>query len=78
MSVSPTYLSRYSSLLLSVKMNEKYTVLTPFGVINKILGPGMFLPTTRETLGDKMEMYFHDPSFVPLFMQVRMPTPPST
>ncbi|EJF60036.1 DNA replication factor C, large subunit [Dichomitus squalens LYAD-421 SS1] len=52
-----------------VKMNEKYTVMTPFGVINKILGPGMFLPTTRETLGDKMEMYFHDPSFVPLFMQ---------
>ena len=55
-------------------MNEKYTVMTPFGVINKILGPGMFLPTTRETLGDKIEMYFHDPSFVPLFMQVRLPT----
>ena len=55
-------------------MNEKDTVLTPFGVINKILGPGMFVPTTRETLGDKMEMYFHDPSFVPLFMQVRLPT----
>ena len=53
-------------------MNEKYSVMTPFGVINKILGPGMFLPTTRETLGDKMEMYFHDPSFVPLFMQVRL------
>ena len=55
-------------MLPSAKMNEKYTVLTLFGVINKILGPGMFLPTTRETLGDKMEMYFHDPSFVPLFM----------
>ena len=53
----------------SVKANEKYTIMTPFGVINKILGPGMFLPTSRETLGDKMEMYFHDPSFVPLFMQ---------
>nr|VWO96876.1 Uncharacterized protein [Ganoderma boninense] len=52
-----------------VKANEKYTIMTPFGVINKILGPGMFLPTSRETLNDKMEMYFHDPSFVPLFMQ---------
>ena len=56
-----------------VKMNEKYAVMTPFGVINKILGPQMFSPTCRETLGDKMEMYFHDPSFVPLFMQVRHP-----
>lgn len=54
----------------SVKMNEKYTVMTPFGVINKMLGPQMFSPTSRETLGDKIELYFHDPSFVPLFMQV--------
>ena len=54
-----------------VKMNEKYAVMTPFGVINKMLGPQMFAPTSRETLGDKIEMYFHDPSFVPLFMQVR-------
>ncbi|KAL1939716.1 hypothetical protein VTO73DRAFT_9749 [Trametes versicolor] len=52
-----------------VKMNEKYTVMTPFGVINKMLGPQMFSPTSRETLGDKIELYFHDPSFVPLFMQ---------
>ncbi|KAI0717599.1 DNA replication factor C, large subunit [Cerioporus squamosus] len=52
-----------------VKMNEKYSVMTPFGVLNKMLGPQMFSPTSRETLGDKMELYFHDPSFVPLFMQ---------
>ncbi|TFK83253.1 DNA replication factor C, large subunit, partial [Polyporus arcularius HHB13444] len=52
-----------------VKMNEKYSVMTPFGVINKMLGPQMFSQTSRETLGDKMELYFHDPSFVPLFMQ---------
>ncbi|KAL7281894.1 hypothetical protein ACG7TL_003360 [Trametes sanguinea] len=51
------------------KMNEKYSVMTPFGVINKMLGPQMFSPTSRETLGDKIELYFHDPSFVPLFMQ---------
>ncbi|EKM58972.1 uncharacterized protein PHACADRAFT_157248 [Phanerochaete carnosa HHB-10118-sp] len=51
------------------KMNEKYTVLTPFDVTYKMLGPYMFSATARETLGDKMELYFHDPSFVPLFMQ---------
>ena len=52
------------------KMNEKYTVMTPFDVTYKMLGPYLFSATARETLGDKMELYFHDPSFVPLFMQV--------
>ncbi|KAF8122796.1 replication factor RFC1 C terminal domain-containing protein [Boletus edulis] len=51
------------------KMNEKNTILTPFDVTNKLLGPYMFSHTARETLGDKMEMYFHDHSFVPLFIQ---------
>lgn len=52
------------------KMNEKNTILTPFDVTNKMLGPYMFSHTARETLGEKMEMYFHDHSFVPLFIQV--------
>ncbi|KAF7984338.1 hypothetical protein HWV62_15345 [Athelia sp. TMB] len=51
------------------KLNQKSPILTPFDVINKMLGPYMFSPTARETLGDKMELYFHDPSFVPLFVQ---------
>ncbi|KAG8218227.1 putative replication factor C subunit 1 [Butyriboletus roseoflavus] len=51
------------------KMNEKNTILTPFDVTNKMLGPYMFSHTARETLGDKMELYFHDHSFVPLFIQ---------
>ncbi|KIK76426.1 hypothetical protein PAXRUDRAFT_835365 [Paxillus rubicundulus Ve08.2h10] len=51
------------------KVNEKNTILTPFDVTNKMLGPYMFSHTARETLGDKMEMYFHDHSFVPLFIQ---------
>ncbi|OJA19091.1 hypothetical protein AZE42_03732 [Rhizopogon vesiculosus] len=51
------------------KVNEKYTILSPFDVTNKILGPYMFGPNARETLGDKMELYFHDHSFVPLFIQ---------
>ena len=51
-------------------MNEKYTIMTPFNAINKLLGPYMFSPTSRETLNDKIELYFHDHSFIPLFVQV--------
>ncbi|KAI6041918.1 replication factor RFC1 C terminal domain-containing protein [Pisolithus marmoratus] len=51
------------------KMNEKYTILTPFDVTNKMLGPYLFSRTSRETLNDKMELYFHDHAFVPLFIQ---------
>jgi replication factor C subunit 1 len=53
----------------SAKANEKYTVLTPFNVIQKILGPYMFSATSHHTLNDKIELYFHDYSFVPLFIQ---------
>lgn len=58
-------------LYCSAKINEKYTILTPFDVTYKILGPYAFGPNVRETLGDKMELYFHDHSFVPLFIQVK-------
>lgn len=51
-------------------MNEKYTIMTPFNVTQKILGPYLFSPTARETLNEKMELYFHDHAFVPLFIQV--------
>jgi len=51
------------------KANEKYTIMTPFNVTNKILGPYLFANTARETLNDKMELYFHDHSFIPLFIQ---------
>ncbi|CCM04947.1 uncharacterized protein FIBRA_07144 [Fibroporia radiculosa] len=51
------------------KMNEKYAIMTPFNVTNKLLGPYLFSPTARETLNDKMELYFHDHSFIPLFIQ---------
>ncbi|KAF9494490.1 DNA replication factor C, large subunit [Pleurotus eryngii] len=52
-----------------VKMNEKYAILTPFDVTQKMLGPYLFSNTARETLGDKIELYFHDHSFTPLFIQ---------
>ncbi|KAF7331659.1 Replication factor C subunit 1 [Mycena kentingensis (nom. inval.)] len=50
-------------------MNEKYTIMSPFDITSKVLGPYMFSATARETLGEKMEMYFQDHSFVPLFIQ---------
>ncbi|KAJ3861108.1 purine nucleotide binding protein [Lentinula novae-zelandiae] len=51
------------------KMNEKYIIMSPFDLTSKILGPYLFSHTARETLGDKMELYFQDHSFIPLFIQ---------
>lgn len=43
--------------------------MTPFNVTQRILGPYLFSATARETLNEKMELYFHDHAFVPLFIQ---------
>ncbi|KAH9483192.1 Replication factor C subunit 1, partial [Psilocybe cubensis] len=51
------------------KMNQKYSILSPFDITSKLLGPYVYSPTSRETLGDKMDYYFQDHSFVPLFIQ---------
>jgi len=51
-------------------MNQKHSLLSPFDITSKLLGPYVFSSTSRETLGDKMEYYFQDHSFVPLFIQV--------
>ncbi|GLB33214.1 putative replication factor C subunit 1 [Lyophyllum shimeji] len=51
------------------KMNEKYSIMSPFDITSKMLGPYLFSATSRETLGDKMELYFQDHSFIPLFIQ---------
>ncbi|KAJ6551533.1 replication factor RFC1 C terminal domain-containing protein [Mycena capillaripes] len=51
------------------KMNEKYTIMSPFDITSKMLGPYLFSATARESLGDKMELYFQDHSFMPLFIQ---------
>ncbi|KAJ7265994.1 replication factor RFC1 C terminal domain-containing protein [Mycena haematopus] len=51
------------------KMNEKYTIMSPFDITSKMLGPYMFSATSRQSLGDKMELYFQDHSFMPLFIQ---------
>ncbi|KAG8742351.1 hypothetical protein FRC10_001632 [Ceratobasidium sp. 414] len=51
------------------RANEKYSIKSPFEVTSQILGPYTFSQTSRHTLNDKIEMYFHDYSFVPLFIQ---------
>ena len=55
-----------------VRANEKYSIMTPFAATNKMLGPYLFSKTCRETLNEKIEYYFHDPAFMPLFIQVRL------
>ncbi|KAF8959445.1 replication factor RFC1 C terminal domain-containing protein [Flammula alnicola] len=51
------------------RMNQKHSIMTPFDITSKLLGPYVYSSTSRETLGDKMEYYFQDHSFVPLFIQ---------
>jgi replication factor C subunit 1 len=43
--------------------------MTPFTITDKLTGPYAFARTNKQTLGDKMELFFHDISFVPLFIQ---------
>jgi replication factor C subunit 1 len=56
-----------------LRINEKYTIMSPFDITQKLLGPSLFSHTSRETLGDKIELYFQDHSFMPLFVQVGGP-----
>ena len=59
--------------MLSSKVNEKNTILSPFDICNKLFSPYMFSATSRTTLPEKMDLYFQDFSFVPLFMQDNYP-----
>ncbi|KAJ7717662.1 replication factor RFC1 C terminal domain-containing protein [Mycena metata] len=51
------------------QMNEKYTVMSPFDITSKVMGPKLFASNSRATLNDKMELYFQDHSLVPLMIQ---------
>ena len=62
----------FFSLRFSAKMNEKHSIMSPFDITSKLLGPYVFSATSRETLSEKMEYYFQDHSFMPLFIQVRL------
>ncbi|KAG8693390.1 hypothetical protein FRC09_010544 [Ceratobasidium sp. 395] len=53
----------------SMDFDEGKELQSPFEITSQILGPYTFSQTSRHTLNDKIEMYFHDHSFVPLFIQ---------
>lgn len=48
---------------------EKHTILKPWDITGKILGGGMFAPSSKSTLNDKIELYFNDHEFSPLMLQ---------
>jgi len=39
---------------------EKNIIMKPFEIVSKILGGGMFASSSKATLNDKIELYFHD------------------
>ena len=39
---------------------EKHVVLKPWDICHKLLGGGMFHPSSKATLNDKIELYFND------------------
>ncbi|GAA6048823.1 hypothetical protein JCM3770_003639 [Rhodotorula araucariae] len=52
-----------------VRMNEKNTLQTPWTLYSKLFGPQAFAPVSGLSLSDKNDVYFHDHSIMPLFVQ---------
>jgi replication factor C subunit 1 len=48
---------------------EKHVVLKPWDICQKLLGGGMFAPSSKATLNDKIELYFNDHEFSFLMIQ---------
>ncbi|KAH8599366.1 replication factor RFC1 C terminal domain-containing protein [Bisporella sp. PMI_857] len=48
---------------------EKHVVLKPWDITQKLLGSGLFAPSSKATLNDKIELYFNDHEFTPLMIQ---------
>lgn len=48
---------------------EKHVVLKPWDISQKLLGGGMFAPSSKSTLNDKIELYFNDHEFSYLMIQ---------
>ncbi|OBT46632.1 hypothetical protein VE00_01752 [Pseudogymnoascus sp. WSF 3629] len=51
------------------KQWEKHIVLKPWDICHKLLGSGMFAPSSKSTLNDKIELYFNDHEFSYLMIQ---------
>ena len=48
---------------------EKHVVLKPWDICQKLLGGGLFAPSSKATLNDKIELYFNDHEFSYLMIQ---------
>jgi replication factor C subunit 1 len=48
---------------------EKHVVLKPWDICHKLLGGGLFHPSSKATLNDKIELYFNDHEFSYLMIQ---------
>ena len=48
---------------------EKHIVLKPWDILGKILGGGMFAPSSKATLSQKSELYFNDHELSYLMLQ---------
>ena len=48
---------------------EKHVVLKPWDICHKMLSGGLFAPTSKATLNDKIELYFNDHEFSFLMIQ---------
>ncbi len=48
---------------------EKHVILKPWDIVGKILGGGLFAPSSTSTLNDKIELYFNDHEFSSLMLQ---------
>ena len=48
---------------------EKHIILKPWDIVNRILGGGLFAPSSTSTLNDKIELYFNDFEMSSLMLQ---------
>ena len=48
---------------------EKHVILKPWDIVSKILGGGLFAPSSTTTLNEKIELYFNDHEFSSLMLQ---------
>ena len=48
---------------------EKHVILRPWDIVSKILGGGLFAPSSTSKLNDKIELYFNDHEFSSLMLQ---------
>lgn len=48
---------------------EKHVILKPWDIVSKILGGGLFAPSSKASLNEKIELYFNDHEFSSLMLQ---------